>query len=408
MVLSPLIFLSALVLLCYLFEVSAPRTRIPTVVVLLGIGMGCRELMAWLGVPMPELSGLLPDLGTVGLILIVLEGSLELEFSRKKRSLILRAILMAVIPLAVLAGVLAWYLVQGEAIDWRQALLHALPLSVISSAVAVPTSRLLGRNDAEFVVYESSFSDIIGVLAFNFVLNHETFGVDAVVSFLGQILASGALALVGSVLLSALIARLQHRIKFVPILTLVILLYSVAKAFHLPALVLILSLGLLLANFRKLERFPWIARVRAFQPESMELEVRRFSELTVELTFVVRIAFFLLFGFLVDFRDLLQVESLEWAAAVVGLALLIRALGLFAVGMRVHPLVFIAPRGLITVLLLLSIPTALRLPAFSNTLTSQVVLLSALAMMIATVGVSGPRDAEAAGKHGPEPEHDTP
>lgn len=393
MVLSPLIFLSALVLLCYLFEVSAPRTRIPTVVVLLGLGMACRELLGWLGVQLPELGRLLPDLGTVGLILIVLEGSLELEFSREKRPLILRAILMATLPLAVFAGTVAFYLVRTGGVDWRQALLHALPLSVISSAVAVPTSRLLGRKDAEFVVYESSFSDILGVLAFNFVLNHESFGVNAWVSFLGQIVASAALALVGSVLLSALIARLQHRIKFVPILTLVILLYSVAKAFHLPALVLILSLGLLLANFRKLERFPWMARVRAFQPDSMEIEVRRFSELTVELTFVVRIAFFLLFGFLVDFRELARVETLEWAAALVGLALAIRALGLLAVGMRVHPLVFIAPRGLITVLLLLSIPASLRLPEFGNNLTSQVVLLSALAMMIATVGAKGTRDA---------------
>ncbi len=394
MVLSPLIFLSALVILCYLFEVSAPRTRIPTVVVLLLLGMACRELLGWLDVQLPDLARLLPDLGTVGLILIVLEGSLELEFSRDKRSLIQRAIVMAVVPLVVFATVVAWHLVRSGGIEWRQALLHALPLSVISSAVAVPTSRLLGQHDAEFVVYESSFSDILGVLAFNFVLNHETFGVDAVVSFLGQIVASAALALVGSVLLSALIARLQHRIKFVPILALVILLYSIAKAFHLPALVLILSLGLLLANFRKLALFPWIARVRLFQPDSMELEVRRFSELTVELTFVVRIAFFLLFGFLVDFRDLLHLGPLEWAIALVGLALLIRAIGLLAVGMRVAPLVFIAPRGLITVLLLLSIPPALRLPNFSNTLTSQVVLLSALAMMVATVGRFGPRDSE--------------
>jgi hypothetical protein len=389
MVLSPLIFLSALVILCYLFEVSAPRTRIPTVVVLLLLGMACRELLGWLDVQLPDLARLLPDLGTVGLILIVLEGSLELEFSRDKRSLIQRAIVMAVVPLVVFAAVVAWHLVR---LRWRRAAV-ALPL-VISSAVAVPTSRLLGQHDAEFVVYESSFSDILGVLAFNFVLNHETFGVDAVVSFLGQIVASAALALVGSVLLSALIARLQHRIKFVPILALVILLYSIAKAFHLPALVLILSLGLLLANFRKLAHFPWIARVRLFQPDSMELEVRRFSELTVELTFVVRIAFFLLFGFLVDFRDLLHLGPLEWAIALVGLALLIRGIGLLAVGMRVAPLVFIAPRGLITVLLLLSIPPALRLPNFSNTLTSQVVLLSALAMMVATVGRFGPRDSE--------------
>lgn len=392
MELPALALLSILVLLCYVFEVSSARTRIPSVLLLLGLGMGLRPVCSALGWAAPELSRLLPEIGTVGLILIVLEGALELRFSRSRAPLIVRSLGLAVLALMAFSMGLAYVLTQAVGCDFRTGLLNALPLAVISSAVAVPTSRLLGPADAEFIIYESTFSDILGVLAFNFVLVHEVVGLAAVKSFLFQLLLSGLLAFGGTLLLAFLISRLKHRIKFGPILALVILLYSVAKHFHLPALLLILVLGLFLANFRKLGRFP---RLAFLHPESLEPEVRRFDELLAELTFVVRITFFLLFGFLIDLKAFFRLDVLFWVAAGLLGVYVLRAAFLFILRLPLHPLIFFAPRGLITVLLLLQLPPALRLVQIDDVLVTQVVVLSAIVMMAGTAGVSRADNSDA-------------
>lgn len=381
--LSPLLFLSALVLVAYLFEVSASRTRIPTVLLLLALGVGCRLLLDSMGVEVPELDGVLPMVGTFGLILIVFEGALELQLERGRAPRIGKAFLVALLPLAAFATVLAWHFVHSEGAEPRAALLNALPFAVISSAIAVPTARAFSRETSEFVVYESSFSDILGVVAFQLVLSTASFGWGTVASFGGQLVAVLALALAGSALLAVLLAKLRLRVRYVPILALVVLLYSVAKSFHLPALLLVLVFGLVLANFRKLAE-PF-AR---FLPDAAEVEtsVHRFSELVVEATFIVRVTFFVLFGYLVDLHSLLDTGSLTLAAGFVGLALALRLVQLLAARERLVPLLFLAPRGLITVLLVLSIPEAERLAPVTGGLTVQVVVLSCLALMFATLG----------------------
>jgi cell volume regulation protein A len=386
--LTPLFFLSALVLVAYLFEVTAPRTRVPTVLLLLALGIGTRLLLDGVGVKIPDLAKALPMVGTFGLILIVFEGALELQLERDRASMIGRAFLVALLPLAAFVACLAWYLMRSTEADLHAALLNALPFAVISSAVAVPTARAFSRATSEFVVYESSFSDILGVLGFQLVLSTASFGVGTLVQFGGEMLAILALALVGSGLLALLLAKLRHRVKFVPILAFVVLLYSAAKAFHLPALLLVLVFGLALANYRKLRE-----RIGRVLPaaEAVESEVHRFSELVTEATFVVRVTFFVLFGFLVDLESLADTHTLGIAAGIVGLALALRLLQLLAVRMPVLPLLFLAPRGLITVLLVLSIPAAERLALMTDGLTTQVVALSCLAMMAATLGSGSAR-----------------
>src|SRR4029453_11136201 len=50
--------------------------------------------------------------------------------------------------------------------DVALAVLAAIPFAVISSAVAIPAARGLAEQPREFVIYESSLSDIVGVLVF--------------------------------------------------------------------------------------------------------------------------------------------------------------------------------------------------------------------------------------------------
>ena len=86
-----------LILLAYIFDLSSQKTKIPTVILLLLLGWGIQQLTFFLKVQVPDLKPLLPIIGTIGLILIVLEGGLELEFNHSKLPKIKQASLSAFI-----------------------------------------------------------------------------------------------------------------------------------------------------------------------------------------------------------------------------------------------------------------------------------------------------------------------
>lgn len=88
---SIIITLCILILLAYLFDLSSAKTRIPSVILLLILGWVIKQLTVFFNVVVPDLSSLLPILGTVGLILIVLEGSLELELDKSKLPMVKKA-----------------------------------------------------------------------------------------------------------------------------------------------------------------------------------------------------------------------------------------------------------------------------------------------------------------------------
>ena len=91
--------------------------------------------------------------------------------------------------------------------------------------------------------------------------------------------------------------------------------------------------------------------------------------------------FFLLFGFIIETKKILDVTSLMLAASIVALILLIRIVYLTISKIEIFPLLFIAPRGLITILLFLSIPLNIKLPFITKSLMIQVILLSTFVMM---------------------------
>lgn len=70
-----------LVILAYLFDLTSSKTKIPSVILLLVLGWGLHQIAGYFSLSVPDLSPALPILGTVGLILIVLEGALELDFN---------------------------------------------------------------------------------------------------------------------------------------------------------------------------------------------------------------------------------------------------------------------------------------------------------------------------------------
>ena len=379
---ATIIVLCSLLLLAYVFDLSSPRTRIPSVILLLLLGGVFRIVSERFEILLPNFGPILPILGTIGLILIVLEGALELELNSSKKPLIIKSLLGGTLPILALAFILAGLFQYFGNNTFKLSLANAIPLCVISSAIAIPTVKGLPPRFREFVVYESSFSDIFGVLFFNFITLNDNIGTSSFGTFLVQLLIIAAVSFIAVVALSLLLDKLNDHIKFVPIILLVILIYTISKYFHLPALLFILIFGVFLGNLDEFKGIKWLRR---FHPERFNKEVHKFKELTIEMAFVIRALFFLLFGYLIQTSELFNTDTILWAFGIVILILLVRAIQLFVSRMPFRPLLFIAPRGLITILLFLSIPIHQKIPLVNNSLVIQVITISALVMMVGLI-----------------------
>jgi len=378
MTIPAIIAFCTLLLISYFFHLTAAKTRIPSVILLLLLGWLLRQGTVFFEIQMPNLKGALPILGTIGLILIVLEGSLELEMSRKKFRIMGKSFLGALLPMLALAFGLAYMFEVVGHFNFHDSLLNAIPFCIISSAIAIPSVQGLKSSLQEFVIYESSLSDILGVIFFNFIAFNEVFDGASFAHFGIQLLIVISISFVATIGLSFLLSKIENHIKFVPIIVLVILIYAISKFYHLPALIFILMFGLFIGNFNKLKRFKWIER---FKPDVLTREVKRFGELTIEAAFLVRSLFFLLFGYLIETEELLNTDTLLWAIGIVLIIYLLRFFQLVLSRLPIMPLLFVSPRGLITILLFLSIPTMDNIELVNNSLILQVILISTLLMM---------------------------
>lgn len=373
-----IITLCVLLLLAYVFEISSSKTKIPSVILLLLLGWGVRQLSQLMNINIPSLTRLLPILGTIGLILIVLEGSLELELNASKKGLIIKSVIVAMAPLLALAFLTAFGFQYFGHASFKDSLINAIPFCVISSAIAIPSVKNLVSSQKEFVIYESSLSDIFGVLLFNFLALNSGFKIESVGMFILQLLLIIIVSFFATVALSVLLKKIEHPIKFAPIIFLIILIYEVSKEFNLPSLIFILLFGLFLGNLDEMKHFKWIKRLH---PDELNKEVMKFKELIIEATFLIRALFFLLFGYLMETSEIINTDTLVWAVAIVTGIFLLRAIQLKISGLPLMPLVFIAPRGLITILLFFSISPEQSIVLVNKSLVIQVIILSALVMM---------------------------
>ena len=374
-----IITICSLLLIAYVFSITAPRTRIPSVILLLLLGWIVRQLAGLLDLDIPKLTNLLPILGTVGLVLIVLEGSLELELNKSKMPIIRRSFFIALVPILVLGVVLAYLFHYYSHASLRVSLLNAIPLCVISSAIAIPSVKNLPAGDKEFAIYESTLSDILGVLFFNFIALNAVIDFSAFTHFGVQLFVMVVVSFAATIGLSFLLSRIDHHVKHTPIILLVILIFAISEVYHLPALIFIVIFGLFMGNFDQLKTFSWVQK---FRPEVLDKEVEKFKEITIEAAFVVRALFFLLFGYLIETTELLNMNSLVWAVGIVALIFIIRTVQLKAYSLKLKPLLFVAPRGLITILLFFTIPAADNIALMNKSLVMQVIVLTALVMMV--------------------------
>jgi hypothetical protein len=266
--------------------------------------------------------------------------------------------------------------VTGETM--MKCFINAIPFCIISSAIAIPSAQNISASKKEFVIYESSISDIFGVILFNFFLANEIIKLNSFINFFWQLLLILAVSFISSMMLAYFIKKIKNHVKLIPIMVMVILIYAVAKELHLPSLLFILIFGLFLNN---LDEIKHISIINKLEPKLLNLEVHRFSKLSAEAAFLVRTIFFILFGYTIDNPTLINQETIPLAIGAVILILILRYIQLKIAKMEIFPLLFLAPRGLITVMLFLSIPMAKEIKLINQSLIIQVIVLGAFVMM---------------------------
>lgn len=368
---------SVIIIFSYLFNVASRKTNIPSVLMLMLTGIAINFFAE---IKSENLMKVLEILGTVGLIMIVLEAALDLKLTLEKRGILIKALVVSVALLLATSGfvtVIFYYLLEMQ---FYSSLLYAVPLSVMSSAIVIPSVGMLSEEKKEFMIFEASFSDIFGIMFFYFLVdlkNEESVGnIFREVSF--NILGTVVISLLLSYALVIVFQKIRSNIKLFLLVSSLLLLYSSGKLMHMSSLVTILTFGLLLNNPEIFFR----GRLQELlNPPVFSQIVGNFRMITMETAFVVRTFFFVIFGMSVVLSDLYNPMVFIVSTLILVGTYAIRFGGIRLVnGKEVWPETFITPRGLITILLFYAIPPEFIDPAFHNGILLMIILATSLIM----------------------------
>ena len=163
-----LILICSIVVISYLFSIASRWIKVPSVLLLLLAGIGTRSLATYYGFEIEFPALLIESLGVVGLIMIVLEAGLDLELKQSKIKLIRDSFLSALFIFLLSTSLLSYILYNWLQQPLVNCIIYAIPLSIMSSSIVLPSLHALTPAKKEFLVYEASFSDILGIMVFNY------------------------------------------------------------------------------------------------------------------------------------------------------------------------------------------------------------------------------------------------
>ncbi len=376
---------SAIVIVSYFFTKISKRTGIPSVLLLIAFGLGLQYGAKFLNIAEFDVTPFLGLLGTIGLILIVLEAALDLKIQKSKKNLILQSLLIAFLGIvcnSVFLALLIQFVVGG--IAFSVGLVYAIPLAIMSSAIVIPSVSTLPEEKKEFMVYESTFSDILGIMIFYAALDNltaDTVG-DAAWAIGQNLVLTILVSIIASYFILLLFHRIKGEIKLFLLIAVLMLFTAIGKLFHLSTLLLILIFGLMLRNQFLLPNF---IRKQIENDDFVEI-FENFNLITLESSFVLRTFFFVVFGFSIALSSVLEPQV--WMLSISALILLYGSRFLLLrgfVGKNILPELYISPRGLISILLFFSIPKEYILVDFEQGTLLFMIIATSLIMAFALI-----------------------
>lgn len=378
-----LILLSSILIISFIFNHIQRKYQISAVILLLLTGV-----ILQLGVKHFALSIALPDealkvFGTLGLLVIVLEAVMDMEVTQNNSKLFIRAMIFASLIVFASIGLISFAFMRSYNITMIQALIYATPLAIVSSAIVIPTVSNLNGQLKDFLVLESVFSDIIGVLAFNFIATVEFTKLSSISMFIADFMLMIVISVVTTIILGIMMSKEKSKNIHVMILAVLILIYAATKVFHLSALVLILIFGISLRNLSRITAHNYGKHLlNYFDHNKIKQNIHSMQEFIEELGFIIRSIFFILLGYSINLQSLLSMNVLLNGIMIAIAIYAVRFVFLQWIIPTKELLVAttMAPRGLITVLLFFQIPGSLQYANFNGAITFIVVIISGIIM----------------------------
>jgi len=339
--------------------------------------------LQYFNVPIPDLFDPLKILGLIGLMMIVLEGALDLKLKREKWRMILTSLTTAFVILGLTSffiGGIIWNFIDCT---FYQALLYAIPLSTVSSAIVIPSVHHLMPDKKEYLVYESTFSDIIGIMAFDFMVYVPDPGTTYAGAISINILISVFASIILSYILVVLFQKIKSNLKIFLFLSILALLFSIGKLFHFSALLIILIFGLVLYNHKFF--FRGVLK-KLIEERSVRMIRKDFRLITEESSFLILTFFFVVFGMTMDLTSLGNPLVIFVGVYSLIVIYLIRLINLKVFHrFSIFPEISIAPRGLVTILLFIRIPERYYLEEFDPGIILFIIISTSLIMMLGLV-----------------------
>ena len=364
-----IISLASIIIISHFINIYSDNTGVPSVLLLIVFGMILQldqVVGTKFGVDNFQIisdstqKSLLSVLGIGGLILILLEAALDLEINKKMFVESFKALISALFGLFITTFAIAYILTYWiDELDFLHSLLYAIPLSILSSAIIIPSIQQgFSQSKKSFLIYESTFSDVLGLLVFQVLIeSFESFQVGGSINgqeIIINLLVSIFFSVIISILLIYLFQKIKGHVKLFLLFSILILIYSIGKILHLSPLLAILIFGIILNNYKTF----FIGRLSKVINHDVVNHIQEdFKVIIAESAFVVRTFFFIVFGYYVSLSSVLNTKVIIISLAVLFVTYFIRSSILVPLFKgKIWPETFIAPRGLITILLFFSIP----------------------------------------------------
>lgn len=391
---------SLIIIISFVFNFISKKTNIPSVLMLMVLGVAIQYLVPDIK-DNPLIQKSLIIVGKVGLILIVLEAALDLKLSKDKIGLIIRSFLVALLALGFSSVSIAFCIQGFLGADFYKSLVYAVPLSIMSSAIIIPSVTTLAEEKKEFMIYESTFSDILGIIFFQFLTAPNEFETtqDVIVGVSTNIGITILVAVVFSYIAVWIFNKLTSHVKLFLVISILTLMYGIGSVYHLSSLIIILFFGIILNNVELFFRGPL---KKLMDKDKLKPVFHEFHIITLESAFFLRTFFFVMFGITISLISLVDLQVAIQSIVFVAILYVVRFLTLKVIlwNKEIVPQLWIAPRGLITVLLFYTIPNGfengvydplrdLTIGNFDSGVLLYTILITSLVMTFALIKAKG-------------------
>ena len=303
---SAIIFMGSLIFLAHLCNNLFEYTKIPTVLILIIIGILIGPILS---LATPENFGSLGSVfTTITLIVILFESGTGLRLSSLKAS-IGSATIVTIVNFIVSATVVTLLLMLTTQFDWRSALYLGFAIGGTSSAVVIPMVRQLhlGEKSQTILFLESALSDVLCLILSLAILSSfesdavsfSSIGLSILLSLTLALLFGAALGLIWSYIQQALFRNLSN-FMFTSF-ALAFILYGVCDLIGLNGGIAVLSFGIILGNLEYYSENKIIKKIFRQYQVGLKTNERNFFS---EIGFILQTYFFVYVGMSLKFGNI--------------------------------------------------------------------------------------------------------